>query len=161
MPACVATGGPVQVVLFNNQEAEMSQYHTYLSQYQTAMGRIERLAALLNAGQAVILNAGIMAALVAAVTLSPGGVTAGDIVLIHGFLLQLWGPLQFLGWFFRRAPAVPALHSRCSALTVRLQALPACPAAPSAPQRAHVAYLTPRRSLKTVTRLSDGLADLL
>eukprot|EP00892_Ulva_mutabilis_P005128 jgi/Ulvmu1/2988/UM015_0028.1 len=89
------------VVLFNNQEAEMSQYHLYLSQYQTAMGRIERLAALLNAGQAIILNAGIMAALIAAVTLSPGGVSAGDIVLIHGFLLQLWGPLQFLGWFFR------------------------------------------------------------
>lgn len=98
---CITTGDVVQVVLFNNQEAEMSQYHMYLSQYQSAMGRIEQLAALLNAGQAIILNAGIMAALIAAVTLSPTAVTAGDIVLIHGFLLQLWSPLQFLGWFFR------------------------------------------------------------
>lgn len=97
----------LQVVLFNNQEAEMLQYHTFLSQYQSAMGRIERLAAMLNAGQAIILNAGIMAALCAAVALSPGRVTPGDIVLIHGFLLQLWAPLQFLGWFFRWGTARP------------------------------------------------------
>lgn len=98
----------MQVVLFNNQEAEMSQYHMYLSEYQTAMGRIERLAALLNSGQAIILNVGIVAALCAAVAFSPGPVTPGDIVLIHGFLLQLWAPLQFLGWFFRCA--LPVFH---------------------------------------------------
>lgn len=102
------TGPLLQVVLFNNQEAEMSQYHMYLSQYQSAMGRIERLAAMLNAGQAIILNAGIMAALCAAVALSPNRVTPGDIVLIHGFLLQLWAPLQFLGWFFRCGTSHPA-----------------------------------------------------
>lgn len=103
----------MQVVLFNNQEAEMSHYHLYLSQYQTAMGRIERLAALLNAGQAIILNGGIVAALCAAVALSPEGVTPGDMVLIHGFLLQLWAPLQFLGWFFRYG-AVQAVWLRSS-----------------------------------------------
>lgn len=30
-----------------------------------------------------------------------GGITAGDLVLIQGLLLQLWSPLQFLGWFYR------------------------------------------------------------
>jgi ABC-type transport system involved in Fe-S cluster assembly fused permease/ATPase subunit len=27
--------------------------------------------------------------------------SAGDLVMIQGLLLQLWAPLQFLGWFYR------------------------------------------------------------
>ncbi|GFH09188.1 uncharacterized protein HaLaN_04288, partial [Haematococcus lacustris] len=30
-----------------------------------------------------------------------GAVSAGDLVMIQGLLLQLWAPLQFLGWFYR------------------------------------------------------------
>ena len=29
------------------------------------------------------------------------GCSAGAQVLVQGLLLQLWGPLQFLGWFYR------------------------------------------------------------
>jgi ABC-type transport system involved in Fe-S cluster assembly fused permease/ATPase subunit len=40
---------------------------------------------------------------------SPGAAAAsaaavaspGDLVLLQGLLLQLWSPLQFLGWFYR------------------------------------------------------------
>jgi len=34
-------------------------------------------------------------------TRSGGAVTAGDLMMIQGLLLQLWAPLQFLGWFYR------------------------------------------------------------
>jgi ABC-type transport system involved in Fe-S cluster assembly fused permease/ATPase subunit len=92
-------------VLFNNQHQEVQQYDSFLAQYQLQMNRIERLGAQLNAGQAIILNCGIAAALGAAVMRAPGGtgVLPGDLVLIHGMLLQLWAPLQFLGWFWRCA----------------------------------------------------------
>jgi ABC-type transport system involved in Fe-S cluster assembly fused permease/ATPase subunit len=94
---------PLQVILFNNQQQEVTQYDIFLSQYQAAMNNIENLAATLNAGQATITNGGIMAALVAAVALTPGGISPGDLILIQGMLLQLWAPLQFLGYFFRCA----------------------------------------------------------
>jgi ABC-type transport system involved in Fe-S cluster assembly fused permease/ATPase subunit len=99
----------VQVALFNNQAQEVTQYDAFLSQYQAAMVDIEKLAATLNAGQAAILNVGIVAALLAAVASTPGGISPGDLILIQGMLLQLWAPLQFLGWFFRRAPATAGL----------------------------------------------------
>ena len=79
----------------------MQQYDSYLTQYQAAMINIEQLAATLNAGQAAILNVGIVAALVTAVRFTTGGISPGDLILIQGMLLQLWAPLQFLGWFFR------------------------------------------------------------
>lgn len=97
----------MQVTLFNNQAQEVSQYDSYLSQYQAAMNNIERLAATLNAGQAAILNVGIVAALVSAVKFTAGGITPGDLILIQGMLLQLWAPLQFLGYFFRCGTTPP------------------------------------------------------
>ena len=104
-PACYSPSNHVetQVVLFNNQQQEVAQYDTFLEQYQLQMNRIERLGAQLNAGQAIILNCGIVAALAAAILRAPSGtgILPGDLVLIHGMLLQLWAPLQFLGWFWR------------------------------------------------------------
>lgn len=128
------------VALFGNRQLEVNQYDTYLRGYQAAAIQTERLAALLNAGQSVILAAGLTCVMVAAVLWGPaveaaeaamaaaasaagntGTVAAaaaaglrgvasagasasaspGDLVLLQGLLLQLWAPLQFLGWFYR------------------------------------------------------------
>lgn len=100
------------VALFNNQKLEIRQYDRFLKDYQTASIKTEQLSATLNAGQAVILAVGLTAILMAAILGGGGGgggaaaaagtlVTAGDLVMIQGLLLQLWAPLQFLGWFYR------------------------------------------------------------
>lgn len=44
------------------------------------------------AAASAVMHGGAAAAAVA----SPG-----DLVLLQGLLLQLWSPLQFLGWFYR------------------------------------------------------------
>ena len=70
--------------------------------YQQASVATETIAAVLNGGQGFVLAAGLTAVLASA-TLSTavGSFTGGDLVMAQGLLLQLWGPLQFLGWFYR------------------------------------------------------------
>jgi hypothetical protein len=41
-----------------------------------------------------------MGAILARVLLTPGA-TGGDLVMASGLIVQLWAPLQFLGWFYR------------------------------------------------------------
>jgi ABC-type transport system involved in Fe-S cluster assembly fused permease/ATPase subunit len=110
----------------------VTQYDTYLRGFQNAAIQTERLSALLNAGQAIILSVGLTLVLIAAVVCNPAaspaaaaaaagaaaagaagvaaggaggllgsGLSPGDLVMIQGLLLQLWAPLQFLGWFYR------------------------------------------------------------
>ena len=77
--------------------------------HEAALGS-ERASSALNAGQAVILACGMTAVLVtAALGVGRGGLAAvgpvaervGDLVMANGLLLQLWAPLQFLGFFYR------------------------------------------------------------
>ena len=73
----------------------MSEYDTVLSKLQKASIKTEGISATLNAGQSVILSIGLTAVLAVAALGSQGTtMTAGDLVLVQGLLLQLWGPLQ-------------------------------------------------------------------
>lgn len=79
------------------QALEVSEYDTVLSKLQKASIKTEGINATLNAGQSVILSIGLTAVLAVAALGSPGStMTAGDLVLVQGLLLQLWGPLQVL-----------------------------------------------------------------
>ena len=90
----------VEAVKLSGAESyEVEDYHQGLKEYQKAAVKLEVASAALNAGQAAILAVGMTAALVATVTIP--GVTPGDLVMVQGLLLQLWAPLQFLGWFYR------------------------------------------------------------
>lgn len=80
------------------QALEVSEYDTVLSKLQKASIKTEGISATLNAGQSVILSIGLTAVLAVAALGSQTGIamTAGDLVLVQGLLLQLWGPLQVL-----------------------------------------------------------------
>ncbi|KAH8949613.1 hypothetical protein BDL97_10G041600 [Sphagnum fallax] len=90
------------VVQFNNQKLEVEQYNSLLQGYQHASLASERLSAALNGGQALILALGIAAVMsLAGLQVAQGTMTIGDLVLANGLILQLSGPLQFLGFLYR------------------------------------------------------------
>ena len=78
---------------------EVEAYDEKLEQYQKASVNLEVASAVLNSGQALVLAVGMTAALIVAA--ADARVTTGDLVMIQGLLIQLWAPLQFLGWFYR------------------------------------------------------------
>ncbi|MCO5582225.1 hypothetical protein L7F22_036117 [Adiantum nelumboides] len=86
----------------NNQKLEVKQYNGLLVRHQVAMIDAERLSAALNAGQAFILAAGVAAVMaLAGLSVIRGSMTIGDLILANGLILQLSGPLQFLGFLYR------------------------------------------------------------
>ena len=115
----LSTGKAVDALLnyetvsnFGNVNLEAKQYDILLRGYHEAALGSDRASSLLNAGQAVVLSLGMTAALsCAALGVGAGGNAqqmganlanrVGDLVMANGLLLQVWAPLNFLGFFYR------------------------------------------------------------
>jgi len=90
------------ITIFNNKATELTQYDQHLKAYHIANIDNEAVSCNLNAGQAVILAVGLTAVLtMVAIQGGFSASTAGDLVMANGLILQLWAPLQFLGWLYR------------------------------------------------------------
>ncbi len=90
------------VKYFNNEQFEASRYDKELAELEQAK-RKNRLSLLtLNGGQAFIIAASITAMVgLAAQGVSEETMTLGDFVLINAFMMQIFLPLNFLGFVYR------------------------------------------------------------
>ncbi len=90
------------VKYFGAEEREARRYDEAIAAYARAATRNETSLAWLNIGQSVITNL-MMAGAMAFTVLgwSEGRFTPGDVVLVNGLLLQLFRPLDMLGWVYR------------------------------------------------------------
>ncbi|MDD8061301.1 MULTISPECIES: ABCB family ABC transporter ATP-binding protein/permease [Shewanella] len=90
------------VKYFNNESYESQRYDNALAQWEVAK-RKNRLSLLaLNGGQALIIAIAMTAMMaLAAHEVSLGMMTIGDFVLINAFMMQLFIPLNFLGFVYR------------------------------------------------------------
>ena len=84
---------------FAAETREAAAYDGLLVGYQAAQVDTDTLAAILNAGQSIILACGL--GVVTAMIAATPGATPGDLVLANGLLLQIAAPLSFLGYFWR------------------------------------------------------------
>lgn len=90
------------VKYFNNEKLESTRYNRNLRKWQEATYSSEASLAVLNVGQATIIAIGLTLLMVmAGQNVVDGKMTLGDFVLVNAFLLQLYVPLNFLGYVFR------------------------------------------------------------
>ena len=90
------------VKYFTNEKYEARLYDLALEDWETAR-RKNRLSLLsLNGGQALIITVAMTAMMwLAAQRVTDGIMTIGDFVLINAFMMQLFMPLNFLGFVYR------------------------------------------------------------
>jgi ATP-binding cassette subfamily B protein len=90
------------VKYFNNERHEARRYDESMTRYERAYTRSETTLNMLNAGQAAIMAAGLtVVMLLAARGIGAGTMTVGDFVMVNTYLIQLYLPLNILGFAYR------------------------------------------------------------
>ena len=90
------------VKYFGNELHEARRYDVGRRRYETAAIRSSRTLSLLNIGQGAIIAVGLAAVMVMAGTgVVDRTMTVGDFVAVNAFLLQLYAPLNMLGFAYR------------------------------------------------------------
>ncbi|GAB6053899.1 ABC transporter ATP-binding protein/permease [Magnetospira thiophila] len=90
------------VKYFNNEEHEAHRFDDSLRSYEEAAVRSRSSLSLLNIGQGAFVSAGVTGIMVMAANgVVEGTMTVGDFVLVNTYLIQLFLPLNFLGFVYR------------------------------------------------------------
>ncbi len=90
------------VKYFGAEEREAKRYDEAIGAFTRAAVRNETSLAWLNIGQSLITNLMMAGAMIFTVWgWSEGRFTPGDVVLVNALLMQLFRPLDMLGWVYR------------------------------------------------------------
>lgn len=90
------------VKYFNNEAYEMREYDRHLEAWELSRLKNRLSLAALNSGQGLIIAASVTVMMVmAAQGVAEGSLTLGDFVMVNAYMLQLFVPLNFLGFVYR------------------------------------------------------------
>lgn len=90
------------VKYFGNEQFEADRFDRSLARYEQAAVISKSSLALLNIGQAAIIGIGLTIVMAMAGNgVIAGKLTVGDFVLVSTYLIQLYMPLNFLGFVYR------------------------------------------------------------
>ena len=90
------------VKYFGNEMHEAQRFDVSRRQYERAAVQSKTSLSLLNIGQGVIIATGLTGiTILAGYEVAAGTMTIGDFVLVNTYLLQLYIPLNFLGFVYR------------------------------------------------------------
>ncbi len=90
------------VKVFGNEKVELERYQGAMDDWASANLKSYYSLSFLNAGQGLIIAAGITVLLIMAANgVVSGTMTLGDFAMVNAFLIQLYIPLSFLGSLYR------------------------------------------------------------
>ena len=90
------------VKYFNAEEVEAQRYDEAMKTYEKMAVRSTTSLSVVNIGQGGIIAIGLMIMMImAGFDIQNGRLTIGDFVAVNTYLLQLYLPLNFLGWVYR------------------------------------------------------------
>ncbi len=90
------------VKYFGNEELEANRFGDSMARYEKAATKVWTSLAWLNFGQAVIMGFGMVTCMLLSVyAVQAGEQTLGDFVMINALLMQLFVPLNFIGFIYR------------------------------------------------------------
>jgi ABC-type transport system involved in Fe-S cluster assembly fused permease/ATPase subunit len=120
------------VKYFANEAHESAEYDTYLEGWETARRHNRLSLAALNTGQALVVTASMtLMMILAANFVVAETMTLGDFVMINAFMLQLFIPLNFLGFVYREIKRALADIEQMIALLKREPKVADLPGAPA------------------------------
>jgi ATP-binding cassette subfamily B protein len=90
------------VKYFGNEDYEARRYDVNLRDWETAAIKNQTSLASLNIGQGAIITFGMTGMLLLAGRgVASGGMTLGDLVMINVYMMQMFIPMNFLGFVYR------------------------------------------------------------
>ena len=90
------------VKYFNAEKHERDRYYTALNEYKVENVATTNSMALLNMSQCFLVFVSlILNLMLAAYMIDTGSLEVGDFVLLNTYILQVYGPLFYLGFFWR------------------------------------------------------------
>ena len=90
------------VKYFNNEAYEAQRYDRDLEAWESARMKNRLSLAALNSGQALIIAGAITVMMaMAAIQVSSGDMSMGDLVMVNAYMIQLFMPLNVLGFVYR------------------------------------------------------------
>jgi len=90
------------VKYFGNEEMERQRFDHSMARYERAATQTFYSLGVLNAGQAIIFTIGMTICMIMAARGVAAGVhTVGDFVMINALMVQLYVPLNFMGFVYR------------------------------------------------------------
>lgn len=90
------------VKYFGNESHEEGRYDKSLRRYEDAAVRSRTSLSLVNIGQGAIIAIGLTVVMImAGYGIQNGQMTIGDFVMVNAYLMQLYLPLNFLGFVYR------------------------------------------------------------
>ena len=90
------------VKYFGNEEHEARRFDSSMARYERAAIKSKVTLSMLNIGQGAIIAVGLtVAMLMAGTDVIRGALTVGALVTVNSYLVQLYLPLNFLGYIYR------------------------------------------------------------